>query len=181
MNTAILSGVRIIRGVAAAAIFVCAALGLAGPANADQVIEGVYNYVPSDGQPGTWTIMPSCVPVVGDLRVPLELPVACRLHVVASKGTPGGDAYLTNGVWTIQTNDPQGMRCPDGTWAPTTGTVTFDDATLTGTRTVFHNDDCGLQPGKIDQSFTLSLRGPLPMPVERYPLDCEPAGLRICR
>jgi len=73
--------VRIIRGLAAAAILAFGALAFAGPAQADQVMQGVYNYMPTDGPAGTWTIYPSCVPVVGDLRVALELPVACRLHV----------------------------------------------------------------------------------------------------
>ena len=29
--------------------------------------------------------------------------------------------------------------------------------------------------------FTLTFAEPLPIPVDRYPLDCEPAGLRHCR
>jgi hypothetical protein len=51
---------------------------------------------------------------------------------------------------------------------------------MTGTRTIFHNVVCGLPPGKIDQPFTLSFKEPLPMPVEQYPLYCEPGGLRRC-
>jgi hypothetical protein len=43
------------------------------------------------------------------------------------------------------------------------------------------NDVCGLPPGVIDQPFTLSFKEPRPIPVERYPLYCEPAGLRICQ
>jgi hypothetical protein len=30
-------------------------------------------------------------------------------------------------------------------------------------------------------AFTLAFKEPLPIPVERYPLDCEPGGLRLCR
>jgi hypothetical protein len=172
--------VRIIRRVAAAASLACAALGLAGPAHADQVMQGIYNYVPQQGDPGEWTIYPSCVPVVGDLRVNLDLPVACRLHVTGSDGITGGDARLTGGLWTLSTEKHDGMTCPDGSTAPTTETVKFDDVTMTGTRTIFHNDDCGLAPGKIDQPFTLSFKEPLPMPVDQYPLYCEPGGLRRC-
>jgi hypothetical protein len=172
--------VRIIRGLAAAAILACAALGFAGPAHADQVMQGVYNYMPQEGDSGTWTIYPSCVPVVGDLRVNLNLPVACRLHVSPSTGLSGGDAYLTGGVWAINTMKKEGMQCPDGSWAPTTETIKFDDLTMTGTRTIFHNDVCGLAPGKVDQPFTLSFKEPLPIPVEQYPLYCEPGGLRRC-
>jgi hypothetical protein len=171
--------VRIIRGLATAALLAFAVLGFAGPAHADQVMQGVYNYVPQDGDSGTWTIYPSCVPVVGDLRVALELPVACRLHVSRS-GSTGVDANLAGGIWQYTTNTRDGMTCPDGSTAPMTETVRFDDVTMTGTRTVFHNAVCGLQPGKIDQPFTLSFKEPLPMPVEQYPLYCEPGGLRRC-
>jgi hypothetical protein len=173
--------VRIIRGLAAAAILAFGALGVAGPAHADQVMQGIYNYRSQDGDSsGTWTIYPSCVPVVGDLRVALDLPVACRLHVAGSDGLSGGDATLAGDVWQIKTNSREGMKCPDGSWAPTTETIRFDDITMTGTRTVFHNDDCGLPPGKIDQPFTLSFKEPLPLPVQQYPLYCEPGGLRRC-
>jgi hypothetical protein len=144
-------------------------------------MQGVYNYT-SEGASGTYTIWPSCVPVVGDLREPLNLPVACRLHVdTSSTALTGGLAVLTGGVWQINTNRPAGMHCPDGSWAPTTETIKIDDLTMTGTRTIFHNDVCGLQPGMITTPFTLSYQGPLPIPVEQYPLYCEPAGLRICQ
>ena len=168
------------RGLAAAAILAFGALGFAGPAHADQIMQGVYNYMPKDGQAITWTIWPSCVPVVGDLRVNLELPVACRLHVAGSNGFAGGDATLAGGMWQFGTTKREGMKCPDGSLAATTETVRFDDITMTGTRTIFHNDVCGLPPGKIDQPFTLSFKEPLPIPVEQYPLYCEPGGLRRC-
>src|SRR3954454_3097194 len=102
MVAAILSGLRIIRGLAAAVVFGCAAVGLAIPAHADQLVQGVYTYTPEQGDSGTYEIWPSCVPVVGDLREPLNLPVACRLHMAASAGLTGGDARLTGGVckWT---------------------------------------------------------------------------------
>jgi hypothetical protein len=172
--------VRINRGLAAAAILVCAALGFAGPAQADQVLEGVYNYTPEQGPSGTYQIWPSCVPVVGDLRVPLELPVACRLHMIPSAGLTEGDARRTKGVWQWTTKKSEGMQCPDGSWAPTIETMKFDDLTMTGTRNIAHTDVCGMQPGIITIPFTMSYKGPLPIPVDRYPLDCEPGGLRRC-
>jgi hypothetical protein len=118
--------------------------------------------------------------VVGDLREPLNLPVACRLHMSPSTGLTGGDAILTGGLWQFSTPKKEGMRCPDGSWAPTVETFKFDDLTLTGTRNIAHNDVCGLQPGIISIPFTISYKGPLPNPVEQYPLYCEPGGLRRC-
>lgn len=143
-------------------------------------MEGIYTYTQQDGLTGTWTISPSCVPVVGDLREPLELPVACRLQVIGSPGVRSGDARLTNGVWAYHVRDEEGMKCPDGSTAPITETYEFDSNTMTGTRSTFHNADCGLPPSVIQTPFTLAFKGPLPIPVDRYPLDCEPAGLRIC-
>jgi hypothetical protein len=170
-----------IRGLAAAVVVTCAGLGLAGTAHADQVIQGVYSYTPEQGDSGTYEIYPSCVPVVGDLREPLNLPVACRLHMSPSPGLTGGDAILTGGVWQWTTPKKEGMQCPDGSWAPTVETLKFDDLTMTGTRSIAHNDVCGLPPAIIKIPFTMSYKGPLPMPVEQYPLYCEPAGLRICQ
>ena len=170
-----------IRGLAAAAAFACVVLGLAVPAHADQLLQGVYNYTSPGAASGTYQIWPSCVPVVGDLREPLNLPVACRLHMVASAGLTPGDARLVDGIWQMTTPMPQGMTCPDGTTADTTETVKFDDTTMTGTRSILHGEVCGLQPGMISVPFTLSYQGPLPRPNEKYPLYCEPAGLRICQ
>ena len=172
---------RIIRGLAAAVLFGCVAFGQAGPAHADQVIQGVYEYTPEQGESGTYEIWPSCVPVVGDLREPLNLPVACRLHMAPSEGLTGGDAVLTGGVWQWTTPKKEGMKCPDGSWGPTVETLKFDDLTMSGTRTIKHADVCGLAPGMISIPFTLAFKGPLPNPVEQYPLYCEPAGLRICQ
>lgn len=171
-----------IRGFAAAAILACASLGFAGPAHADQLLQGVYNYTPQQGDSGSYEIWPSCVPVVGDLREPLNLPVACRLHFAPSEETmTGGDANLVGGVWEFSSPKKEGMKCPDGSWGPTIETIKVDDTTMTGTREIRHTDVCGLQPGIISTPFTLSYQGPLPIPVEQYPLYCEPAGLRICQ
>ncbi|MDY6997992.1 MAG: hypothetical protein SW019_15440 [Actinomycetota bacterium] len=163
-----------------AAVAAGSAVGFAPSAQAADVMEGVFNYTPAEGQGGTWTIYPSCVPVVGDLREPLYLPVGCRLHVQGSYGLVGGDARLVSGRWSFTTPQKKGMQCPDGTWAPTVETFEFDDATMSGTRSVSHNAVCGLQPGIITTPFTLSFKEPLPIPVQRYPLYCEPGGLRRC-
>lgn len=145
-------------------------------------MEGKYTYTQDDGLTGTMTLWPSCVPTVGDLREPLELPVACRLHVeaVPSNKIRGGDAYQTNGQWVYNVSAKDGMECPDGSTAPIRESYEINSDTLTGTRTAFHNDDCGLQPGMTKMGFRLAFKEPLPIPVDRYPLNCEPAGLRIC-
>lgn len=169
---------NLLRGAAAVAVLAGASVGSAVPAAADTpVMQGDYNYV-SEGQTGTWTIYPICVPTVGDLREPLYLPVACTLHVGPSTGLSGGDARQVGGLWTFTTTKREGMQCPDGSWAPTVEDVSFNETS--GTRRITHTGACGLQPGIIDVPFTLSFKGPLPIPVDRYPLICEPGGLRRC-
>jgi hypothetical protein len=167
--------------LAVAAALASVALGFASPARADQVMQGVYTYTQGDVV-AEWTIYPSCVPTVGDLRVNLDLPVACRLHVAGVPVTlvNSGDARLTNGLWQFTTSIHDGMTCPDGSTAPLQEVYKFDDLTMTGTRSVIHNDVCGLPASIVNIPFTLAFKGPLPIPVEQYPLYCEPGGLRRC-
>ncbi|MDX1881896.1 hypothetical protein [Mycolicibacterium sp. 120270] len=174
-----------------AVVVAAAALGTAGPSSAEQTMEGYYIFN-APGQPqAEWTIYPICVPTVGDLRVPLELPVACTLKVVSATKNKstfelnnlnwGGDARLTGGKWTLITRKEEGLQCPDGSTAPTTDTYQFDDVTLTGTHTSLNIAICGVPAGMKKESFTLAYDRPLPIPVDKYPLVCEPAGLRLCR
>ncbi|MBB2992442.1 hypothetical protein FHR72_003943 [Mycolicibacterium iranicum] len=169
---------KMLRGLAAVAVLAGASVGAAVPAQADTpVMQGVYNYV-SEGKTGTWTIYPSCVPVVGDLREALYLPVGCQLHVGPSEGVTGGDARLVGGLWSFTTPKREGMQCPDGSWAPTIEDIKFSETS--GTRSISHSGACGLPPGIIKVPFTLSFKEPLPIPVDQYPLICEPGGLRRC-
>jgi hypothetical protein len=173
----------IARMLAVATILTGSALGFAGPASADQVMQGVYDYDQGDVH-ATWTIYPSCVPTVGDLRANLDLPVACRLHVSPTPATQvrGGDARLSGGVWEFTTNVLGGYSCPDGSTAPQLETYRFDDATMTGTRSVSNGSICGnTVPAKlVKYPFTLTYAGPLPIPVQQDPLYCEPGGLKRC-
>jgi hypothetical protein len=169
---------NMLRGLAAVAVFAGAAVGAAVPAQAQTpVFQGVYNYV-SEGKTGTWDIYPTCVPVVGDLREALYLPVGCVLHVSPSGGLTGGDARLVGGMWTFSSPKPKGMQCPDGSWEPTVEVIKFNETS--GTRSISHTGNCGMAPGIISTPFTLSFNRPLPFPVDEYPLICEPGGLRRC-
>ena len=168
-----------------------AALGSAGPSWADQTMQGIYTFSTPGLPAAEWTLYPICVPVVGDLRVPLELPVACTLKVVSATSSKttyelnslnwGGDARLTGGQWLISATKDSGFLCPDGSTAPSVDTYKFDDVTLTGTHTLTHNAVCGVPAGMTKTPFTLTFKEPLPIPVDKYPLVCEPAGMRLCR
>jgi hypothetical protein len=117
--------------------------------------------------------------------------VACTLKVVSATDNKasfdltnlnwGGDARLTGGQWTLTTNKAEGLQCPDGTTTSTVDTYKFDDVSLTGTHTSLNNAVCGIPAGMRKSPFTLTYARPLPIPVDRYPLVCEPAGNRLCR
>jgi hypothetical protein len=171
----------IARVLAVAATFASLVLGFASPARADQVMEGVYIYTQGD-LVVEWSIYPTCVPTVGDLRENLELPVACTLHVAPNPATvlhPGA-ARLTGGQWAYTVTLLDGFKCPDGGTAPEIDMYKFDDLTMTGTHSISHNDVCGVPAGIESYPFTLAYNRPLPMPVDRYPLYCEPGGLKRC-
>jgi hypothetical protein len=181
----------IARLLSIAVVLAGTAVGTASPSSADQVMEGIYTFHAEGSPSAEWTIYPICVPTVGDLRVPLELPVACTLKVVSATNNKsnfvlnnlnwGGDARLTGGQWALTTNKAEGFQCADGSTTRTVDTYKFDDATLTGLHTSLHPAVCGAPPGMIKTPFTLAFARPLPIPVDKYPLVCEPAGNRLCR
>ncbi|MCP9276615.1 hypothetical protein [Mycolicibacterium arenosum] len=167
----------------AAVVMAAAGVAFAGQAQADHVPQGIYTYTQGDVV-AEWTIYPSCVPTVGDLRDNLELPVACRLHIAPSSINlvNGGDARLTGGRWAFSTVRADAIECSDGGTAPIMENYSFDPVTLTGTRQVANNDVCNNQlPANIATfPFTLAFNRPLPIPVQEYPLYCEPGGLKRC-
>jgi hypothetical protein len=176
---------RILRGLAAAAISVSAVLAFAAPAHAQGnvkapgVPEGFYT-VNIDGQATTeWEIYPICVPTVGDLREPLLLPVACRLKITPH-GLPGAEAVMIGGRFTFDYDESDGRTCPDGTNAPQTTIYAFDPYTLVGSMQVIQPAACGDPARMSSVPLTMAFNRPLPIPVTQYPLICEPGGLRRC-
>lgn len=183
---------RIAANALAALALAAGAVGFAAPAGADsQPLQGIYRYH-EEGMPADviWRVTPTCSPTVGDLREPLYLPVGCTLHV--SSNPPrmvtqpersvafGGDARLVQGRWLMEVDKLDGMQCADGSTAPTTEIYRFDSETLSGTRTITHAGGGGLPPDMYVKPFTLEFVEPQPIPVDRYPFYCEPAGLRAC-
>ncbi|MFY9918735.1 MAG: hypothetical protein WAL26_10090 [Mycobacterium sp.] len=119
-----------------------AALGTASPSAAEQVMEGIYTFNTEGSPSAEWTIYPICVPTVGDLREPLELPVACTLKIVSA--TSGKQTFVLNNLTGAATPDSPTASGPSRRTRPTVSCVPT-------------------------------------IPVDRYPLVCEPAGNRLCR
>ncbi|MDG4666362.1 hypothetical protein [Mycobacterium sp. 236(2023)] len=119
------------------------------------------------------------MPVVGDLREPLNLPIGCGLNISTSTSR-SGRARLSGGRWQFIDDNYMGLTCPDGTTASLLTTYRFDGETLHGTASISQSGACGSQPSLTEQPFTLTYTAPLPVPVQPYPLQCEPGGLRRC-
>jgi hypothetical protein len=162
--------VTIVRGLAAVVFFASLAAGSASPVQADEAMEGIYAFNQPGVVPSTWSITPTCVPGSCTIYVsntgPSDLSDPERLQ------SYGGTAFLTGGRWTFTAPVINGVLCPDGSRAPSLETYAFDDVTLTGTHTSSHIAECGLQPALTKTPFTLTYLGPLPNPVNRYPLYC---------
>lgn len=181
------------RGLTAAAAMTLVAVGTSVPAQAlGPPPDGIYTFS-EDGVPATtWKITalcdaPSRQRAIPDFTDPVIAADLCALNVTSSTPRAAvsraekmanyvGRARLTSDRWTFEVGKPNGVTCPDGSTAATSDTYAFDDVSLTGTHTSIHSDICGLQPGMTKTPFKLAFQGPLPNPVERYPLDCNEIG-----
>jgi hypothetical protein len=168
------------------------AVGTSSPAQAlGPPPDGMYSFTEAGVPSATWKIYalcdaPSRQRAIPDFTDPVIAADLCALNV--SSTTPRvisrqeklanyvGRARLTSDLWTFQLPRSDGVLCPDGTTAASTETYAFDDVSLTGTHTSIHSDICGMQPAMTKTPFTLAFQGPLPNPVERYPLDCNEIG-----
>lgn len=135
------------RAVHSAVILAIAAVGLAGPAGAENPrdLDGTYIY--SDGVSTQQWVATPCEPIC--------------INIVASPGAgkPGFSGQATNFRGWVLTVDnlPDVVKCPDGTTA--TGGMTFrwsDDLTGYG-HTFSSTEACGKPPQPYDQfTFTLT-------------------------
>ncbi|MBS9534471.1 hypothetical protein KIH27_12830 [Mycobacterium sp. M1] len=175
-----------IRRIAALATAVGAAVALTPAAGANPgepapegTVEGVYTFS-QGGARATWEITPLCVPTVGDGRVPINTAIGCKLQVVSDGKLGQSGLYrLSGGRWLFSKPLLAGMKCPDGKIVATQETYEFDTG-LNGLYTQAHNAVCGEAPGLNKQPFTLTYVGPLPFPVEHYPLNCMDNPLHMC-
>lgn len=178
--------------MAAAAVLALVALESASPAKAlGPPTDGIYTFSEAGAAPSTWKISALCDPIsrqraIPDFTDPVIAADLCALNVVSTTArniTPNeklanysGRARLTSDLWTFQVPKATGVACPDGTTAPSTDTYAFDDVTLAGTHTSIHGAVCGMEPAMTKTPFSLAFKSPLPVPVERYPLDCDVIG-----
>ena len=180
------------RGLAVATVVTLAAVGTAYPAKAlGPPPDGNYSFTEAGVPTTTWRISalcdaPSRQRAIPDFTDPVVAADLCALTVSSTTARVishqekmanyVGRARLTSDRWTFDVPKGDGVACPDGSSGPSTETYAFDDVSLTGTHTSIHGDVCGLAPAMTKTPFTLAFQGPLALPVERYPLDCNEIG-----
>ena len=180
------------RGLTAAAVMTLVAVGTSTPAKAlGPPPDGMYSFTEAGVPTTTWKVAalcnaPSRQRAIPDFTDPVIAADLCALNVTSTTARSisraeklsnyVGRARLTGDLWTFQVGKPEGVSCPDGSLAPSTDTYAFDDVSLAGTHTSIHGDVCGLHPAMTTTPVTLAFQGPLAIPVERYPLDCNEIG-----
>ena len=104
------------------------ALGSAGAAQADPpLLNGTY--AGTDGDPyNVWTINSSCEGT-------------CTAQIASNQGWRS-TAQLVNGHWDFTVTKPDGVICPDGSYAPAYIQLALDPATLAGVVTTDSNYSC---------------------------------------
>ena len=120
---------RVSTSASAVALLAGAAIGLAGPANADE-FAGTFLHI-APGLQSLWTVS-SCG-------------AGCA-HVADSTGW-SADAHPVDGLWTFVVNLPHGTKCNNDGTAPGTVIYKVDVSAQHGT---FYNSDaapCQLAPG----------------------------------
>jgi len=173
-----------------------AAVGLAAPAAAIlPPVDGYYTFT-EDGLPqARWTMQSICIQANGtraqaDYTDETIQTLGC--NVIMSSDTPtlltheqklvnfAGRAVLTDGMWSFQVKRPQGLTCPDGSFAETSDTFAFTapdpngPPDLTGVHTSIHPAVCGLAPAMTKTPFTLKFNDVLdPSVIHRFPAICN--------
>ena len=110
-----------VRPIAATTALVAAAVVLAGPAWADDRLDGDFTFI-NGPTSNTWTITTQCNPEV-----------TCGGTISTSTGLIEQISRLAGGPWVVERTDvPNGRVCPDGSTGPADLMYSFDPATLVG-------------------------------------------------
>jgi hypothetical protein len=128
---------------------ICAAVGLASPAWADEQLDGDYTFV-NGATTNTWTISTQC-----------NAERTCGGTVSTSTGWVGAISRLAGGPWTAERRDTSnGWTCPDGSAGPADLLYSFDPVSLVGTVTATSKPGACNDPNpkQAQQPISLSLQ-----------------------
>src|SRR6478609_1766393 len=134
------------QGFAVIAAMASVSVATAGPAFADDPMNGQYAYTSDTGEHSSATITSTCQDE------------GCVAHVVGVKGNVQGDATFTGGRWNLSVTNPQGDIC-DNKAFPADQVYSWDPVTLTGTLTSQYGPSCDGIPGIATTGFKLTKIG----------------------
>jgi hypothetical protein len=152
---------KIATGVAAVVVSAGVAVGLAGPASADDVL-GTYTMSLGEGSDTTtWTV----TPCASDPEQKAFIPC---VHVASFGGGLApwqADAQLSVGYWSMTVDRPDAVSCDDGTKLPAPVKYWWNAATLEGVLGFFFPGGCGdAAAGSLSGPFTLIKTASPPAP-----------------
>ena len=104
------------------------AIGLAGPAMALPLFNGVYD-IDGGSEEFYWTVQSTCATE------------GCTANITSNRGWTAV-ATLTGGRWIFNTSKPDAMVCPDGSFAPIVLRYSLDAASMGGVVTADSNGEC---------------------------------------
>ena len=126
--------------------FAGVAVGSAGPAWADERLDGDYTFI-NGPTTNTWTITTQCNPEG-----------KCGGTVSTSTGLVESITKLPGGLWTLDRSDVfNGWICPNGSTGPGDQSYTFDPATLTGTLSYTSKPGACNDPNVLQRQDPISL------------------------
>jgi hypothetical protein len=135
------------RAVAVAVAFAGTAVVSAGPAWADEQLNGDYTFINGPTM-NTWTITTQCNPEG-----------KCAGTLSTSTGLVAAIGKLPGGPWTVDRHDvPNGWRCPDGSTGRGDLSYSFDPASLAGTLSLTSKPGACNDPNVLRGQQPVSLR-----------------------
>jgi hypothetical protein len=136
----------ILRAMAATVALTGTAVGMAGPAWADEQLNGDYAFT-NGPVTNTWSITTQC-----------NQEGTCGGTISTSTGLLEQISRLAGGPWTIERTDvPNGWTCPDGSIGPADLVYSFDPVTLVGTLRSASKPGVCNDPNSIQNELPISL------------------------
>jgi len=131
---------------------VVAGLVTAAPAGAaDQDVFGTYSFTADNGESATWLLSPCADSPPGCARV--------AASGNAQRAPWNADALFSVGSWILSVQQPDAIRCEDGTTAPGMNTYSWDAAILAGNASILTRGVCGAKTANLSIPFRLARLG----------------------
>jgi hypothetical protein len=131
---------------------VVAGLVAAAPAGAaDPDIFGTYSFTADNGESATWLLSPCADSPPGCARV------AASGNAMRAPWT--AEAHFSVGSWILLVQQPDAIRCEDGTTVPGMNTYSWDAASLAGNASILTRGACGATTANLSIPFRLARLG----------------------